>query len=269
MVPATGSSAAALFPSLTLLLPGFGFMSAVFICLPKISQGRHAAGSETPRVVFLGPPIPTTCAREGNRMAPAPRLLLTMSFEAGAHWTLPAVLLLGFLAGIVPSYPLLPRGTSGTLLQRGWGSLAGMSGERSGVNWESDYLLGIKRLRRLYCNVGIGFHLQVLPDGGISGVHSEDPYSLLEISTVERGVVSLYGVKSQVFVAMSSRGRLYATAHFQDECKFRETLLPNHYNAYESRAYRGAYIGLSKHGRVKRGNKVSPAMSATHFLPRI
>lgn len=36
-----------------------------------------------------------------------------------------------------------------------------------------DYLLGIKRLRRLYCNVGIGFHLQVLRDGRIGGVHAD------------------------------------------------------------------------------------------------
>lgn len=34
---------------------------------------------------------------------------------------------------------------------------------------------------------------------------------LIEISTVERGVVSLYGVRSELFVAMNSRGRLYGT----------------------------------------------------------
>lgn len=56
---------------------------------------------------------------------------------------------------------------------------------------------------------------------------------------------------------------------FQEECKFRETLLPNNYNAYESDLYRGTYIALSKYGRVKRGNKVSPIMTVTHFLPRI
>lgn len=33
--------------------------------------------------------------------------------------------------------------------------------------------------------------------------------------------------------------------------------------------YRGAYIALSKYGRVKRGSKVSPTMTVTHFLPRI
>ncbi|NXT77546.1 FGF6 factor, partial [Zapornia atra] len=206
-------------------------------------------------------------------MASAQRLLITMSCEASVHRTLPAFLLLGLLAGIASTRPVVSR-TNGTLLERGWQSLlsrsiAGISGEKSDVNWESDYLLGIKRQRRLYCNVGIGFHLQILPDGRISGVHNENQYSLFEISTVERGVVSLFGLKSALFIAMNSKGKLYGTAVFQDECKFKETLLPNNYNAYESNAYRGAYIALSKHGRVKRGNKVSPAMTVTHFLPRI
>ncbi|XP_013804193.1 fibroblast growth factor 6 [Apteryx mantelli] len=206
-------------------------------------------------------------------MATAQRLLMTMSCEASIHRTLPAFVLLGFLAGITSTYPVVSR-TNGTLLERGWQallsrSIAGKSGEKSDVNWESDYLLGIKRQRRLYCNVGIGFHLQILPDERISGVHSENRYSLFEISTVERGIVSLFGVKSALFIAMNNKGKLYGTAVFQDECKFKETLLPNNYNAYESNAYRGSYIALSKHGRVKRGNKVSPAMTVTHFLPRI
>ncbi|XP_077166444.1 fibroblast growth factor 6 [Paroedura picta] len=206
-------------------------------------------------------------------MAIAQRQLITMSCEASVHLTFPAFVLLGFLAEIVSSYPVASR-TNGTLLERGWESLlsrslAGMSGERSEVNWETDYLLGIKRQRKLYCNVGIGFHLQIFPDGRISGIHAENQYSLLEISTVERGVVSLFGVRSTLFIAMNQKGRLYGTATFQDECKFRETLLPNNYNAYESYAYRGSYIALSKYGKVKRGCKVSPAQTVTHFLPRL
>lgn len=58
-------------------------------------------------------------------------------------------------------------------------------------------------------------------------------------------------------------------AHFNDECKFKEILLPNNYNAYESRIYPRMYIALSKNGRTKKGNKVSPTMTVTHFLPRI
>ncbi|NWI66878.1 FGF4 factor, partial [Todus mexicanus] len=92
---------------------------------------------------------------------------------------------------------------------------------------------------------------------------------LLEISPVERGVVSIFGVRSGLFVAMNSKGKLYGATHFNDECKFKEILLPNNYNAYESRIYPGMYIALSKNGRTKKGNKVSPTMTVTHFLPRI
>ncbi|EDM01819.1 fibroblast growth factor 6 [Rattus norvegicus] len=208
-------------------------------------------------------------------MALGQRLFITMSRGAGrVQGTLQALVFLGVLVGMVVPSPAGAR-ANGTLLDsRGWGTLlsrsrAGLAGEISGVNWESGYLVGIKRQRRLYCNVGIGFHLQVPPDGRISGTHEENPYSLLEISTVERGVVSLFGVKSALFIAMNSKGRLYTTPSFQDECKFRETLLPNNYNAYESDLYRGTYIALSKYGRVKRGSKVSPIMTVTHFLPRI
>ncbi|XP_021021408.1 fibroblast growth factor 6 [Mus caroli] len=208
-------------------------------------------------------------------MALGQRLFITMSRGGGrVQGTLQALVFLGVLVGMVVPSPAGAR-ANGTLLDsRGWGTLlsrsrAGLAGEISGVNWESGYLVGIKRQRRLYCNVGIGFHLQVPPDGRISGTHEENPYSLLEISTVERGVVSLFGVKSALFIAMNSKGRLYTTPSFHDECKFRETLLPNNYNAYESDLYRGTYIALSKYGRVKRGSKVSPIMTVTHFLPRI
>ncbi|XP_022078145.2 fibroblast growth factor 4-like [Acanthochromis polyacanthus] len=133
---------------------------------------------------------------------------------------------------------------------------------------DGEYLLGIKRLRRLYCNVGIGFHIQVLPNGKITGVHNENRYSLLEISPVERGVVTLYGVRSGLFIAMSEKGKLYGSGHYNDECKFKENLLANNYNAYESATYPGMYIGLSKIGKTKRGNRVTPIMTMTHFLPR-
>ncbi|KAM8974539.1 fibroblast growth factor 6 [Pelodytes ibericus] len=205
-------------------------------------------------------------------MVVAQSLPITMSYGARNHWTLATLVVLGFLAELVSSYPL-PSRANGTLLERKWESILtrsiGMTSDKSDVKWRSTYLLGIKRHRRLYCNIGIGFHLQVLPDGSISGVHNENPYSLLEISTVERGVISLFGVKSGFFVAMNNKGRVYASPTFQDECKFKEILLSNNYNAYESKMYQGAYLGLSKHGRIKRGSKISPAMTVTHFLPRI
>ena len=105
--------------------------------------------------------------------------------EARTTWTRTAlaVLLASLLVGIVASYPTHSRTThNATLLERRWETLfsrsfLGLSGDRSELNWESDYLLGIKRVRRLYCNVGIGFHLQVRPDGSVSGVHRENLHS--------------------------------------------------------------------------------------------
>uniref|UniRef100_A0A803SQD8 Fibroblast growth factor n=1 Tax=Anolis carolinensis TaxID=28377 RepID=A0A803SQD8_ANOCA len=160
----------------------------------------------------------------------------------------------------------LPSAAGGARAGAGGG---GGGAERRETSRDGDYLLGIKRLRRLYCNVGIGFHIQVLPDSRINGIHNENRYSLLEISPVERGVVSIFGVKSGLFVAMNSKGKLYGSNYFNDECKFKEILLPNNYNAYESQIYPGMYIALSKNGRTKKGNKVSPTMTVTHFLPRI
>ncbi|CAN9514555.1 unnamed protein product [Ophioblennius macclurei] len=141
--------------------------------------------------------------------------------------------------------------------------------KREATPRDKDFLLGIKRLRRLYCNVGIGFHIQILPNGTIKGVHNENRYSLLEISPVGRGVVTLFGVRSGLFIAMNDKGKLYGSGHYNDECKFKESLLANNYNAYESLVHPGMYIGLSRMGKTKRGNRVTPNMTMTHFLPRI
>eukprot|EP00062_Callorhinchus_milii_P014240 gi/632963155/ref/XP_007897723.1/ PREDICTED: fibroblast growth factor 6-like [Callorhinchus milii] len=190
-----------------------------------------------------------------------------MFHQATHNWTC-AVVLLGLLIGIGFPAPIAPRASERweTLLSR---SMHPVSGRRLDLDWDREYYTGIKRVRRLYCNVGIGFHLQITSDGQINGMHQENQYSLLMISTVELGVVSLYGVKTRVFIAMNKKGRLYSTTNFNHECKFKERFLPNSYNAYESKAYVGMYIALSKHGRAKRGSKVSPVHKVAHFLPRM
>ncbi|XP_054475353.1 fibroblast growth factor 4 [Anoplopoma fimbria] len=187
----------------------------------------------------------------------------------GSLAALRTVLVLGLVTGLAGCSPGL-NGTAERWEALYSRSLARIPGEkREEISRESNYLLGIKRLRRLYCNVGIGFHIQVLPDGRITGVHNENRHSLLQISPVERGVVTLLGVRSRLFVAMNRRGKLYGSLYYNNECKFREKLLANNYNAYESAAYPRMYIGLSKNGKTKRGNRVSTAMTVTHFLPRI
>lgn len=123
-------------------------------------------------------------------MARGQRLFITMSRGAGrVRGTLQALVLLGVLVGMVVPSPAGTRANSTLLDLRGWGALlsrtrAGLAGEIAGVNWESGYLVGMKRQRRLYCNVGIGFHLQVAPDGRISGTHAENPYSECQLQPV-------------------------------------------------------------------------------------
>ncbi|KAJ3594029.1 hypothetical protein NHX12_006361 [Muraenolepis orangiensis] len=192
----------------------------------------------------------------------------------GSQSALLTVLAVGLVTGLARCAPFVFAGSVNGTAERRWETLYSRSlsrnpGEKRDTTRDSDYLMGIKRLRRLYCNVGIGFHIQVLPDGRITGVHNENRYSLLEISPAERGIVTLYGRRSGLFVALNSRGKLYGSSHYNKECKFRETLLANNYNAYESAVYPRMYIGLSKSGKTKRGNRVSPAMTVTHFLPRI
>ncbi|KAF1581486.1 Fibroblast growth factor 4, partial [Eudyptes moseleyi] len=184
---------------------------------------------------------------------------------------LPALLLGLLWPGAVRGRPPPGRLPAGPR-QRRWDaalfarSVARLPAERRDAARDGDYLLGIKR--------GGGAHRALRRSSWalLSAVLSpcrRQASGLLEISPVERGVVSIFGVRSGLFVAMNSKGKLYGSTHFNDECKFKEILLPNNYNAYESRIYPGMYIALSKNGRTKKGNKVSPTMTVTHFLPRI
>lgn len=101
------------------------------------------------------------------------------SMRVRAAPRVPVLLLLLLLAGLTAGWA---RGAPLGSAHRRWETLysrsvARVPGEKRDAARDSDYLTGIKRLRRLYCNVGIGFHLQVLPDGTITGVHSENRYS--------------------------------------------------------------------------------------------
>lgn len=117
-------------------------------------------------------------------MVPGHRLVITMSRRSRQPWaTLRVLFFLGVLTGLAWPLPVGTRANGTQLGSRGgWSALlsrsrVGLAGELASVNWESGYLVGLKRQRRLYCNVGIGYHLQVAQDGRISGTHEENPYS--------------------------------------------------------------------------------------------
>lgn len=112
---------------------------------------------------------------KGKRRESAFRARAGMGSLAALRTVLVLILVTG-LAGCVPAL----NGTADRLEALYSRSLARIPGEkREEISRDSDYLLGIKRFRRLYCNVGIGFHMQVLPDGRITGVHNENRNSKL------------------------------------------------------------------------------------------
>ncbi|XP_028660411.1 fibroblast growth factor 5 [Erpetoichthys calabaricus] len=133
-----------------------------------------------------------------------------------------------------------------------------------------------RRTGRLYCRVGIGFHLQIHPDGRINGSHEPSLLSILELFAVSQGIVGIRGVFSNRFLAMNKKGRLHASTKFTDDCKFRERFQENSYNTYASvthknhRNGREWFVALNKRGKAKMGSspRVKSQHVSTHFLPR-
>uniref|UniRef100_A0A672GFB1 Fibroblast growth factor n=1 Tax=Salarias fasciatus TaxID=181472 RepID=A0A672GFB1_SALFA len=140
-----------------------------------------------------------------------------------------------------------------------------------------------RRTCRLYCRVGIGFHLQIHPDGRVNGSHEpsdpEEAGGVLQLFAVSQGVIGIRGVHSNRFLAMNKRGRLHATETFTDDCKFRERFQENSYNTYASVAHwnsrtgRQWFVALNKRGKAKMGSsprvksQKCPGMSQTLEQP--
>ncbi|KAK6492527.1 fibroblast growth factor 5-like [Huso huso] len=133
-----------------------------------------------------------------------------------------------------------------------------------------------RRTGRLYCRVGIGFHLQIHPDGRVNGSHEPNQLSVLELFAVSQGIIGIRGVFTNRFLAMNKRGRLHSIEEFTDDCKFRERFQENSYNTYASvihknhRTGREWFVALNKRGKAKMGSspRVKSQHVSTHFLPR-
>ncbi|XP_005388275.1 PREDICTED: fibroblast growth factor 5 isoform X1 [Chinchilla lanigera] len=159
-----------------------------------------------------------------------------------------------------PSSPAASRGSQGS------------GSEQGSFQWSPSG----RRTGSLYCRVGIGFHLQIYPDGKVNGSHEANMLSILEIFAVSQGIVGIRGVFSNKFLAMSKKGKLHASARFTEDCKFRERFQENSYNTYASAIHRTEktgrewYVALNKRGKAKRGcsPRVKPQHVSTHFLPR-
>lgn len=123
------------------------------------------------------------------------------------------------------------------------------------------------RHQLLYCRVGIGFHLQIVMNGSVWGVHEPSEYSLLRVFAVRPGIVGICGVKSERYLCMNPEGIAQGMKKFSNECLFKEHMEKNHYNTYSS-VSTGFFLALSQQGQLRKGKKVGRHQACTHFLPR-
>ncbi|XP_078719574.1 fibroblast growth factor 3 [Lampetra fluviatilis] len=148
-----------------------------------------------------------------------------------------------------------------------------------------EHLGGAPRRRKLFC--ATRFHVQIHPSGDVDGTLDRNSVlSILEITSVDVGVVAIKGLLAGRFLAMNSKGRLYASASFGPECEFTERINALGYNTYASRAFGGNgdegtgaggqtgarrpwYVTINGKGRPRRGFKTHAVQVAALFLPRI
>ncbi|XP_026149842.1 fibroblast growth factor 3 [Mastacembelus armatus] len=160
------------------------------------------------------------------------------------------------------------------------------AGGRGGVY---EHLGGAPRRRKLYC--ATKYHLQIHSNGKIDGSLEEDnPFSIMEITAVDVGVVAIKGLFSGRYLAMNDKGRLYASEVFNRECEFVERIHELGYNTYASRHHsteqplppgggssgkrrasvkRQWYVSINGKGRPRRGFKTRSTDKASLFLPRV
>ncbi|KAM3626230.1 uncharacterized protein V6R79_025135 [Siganus canaliculatus] len=157
------------------------------------------------------------------------------------------------------------------------------AGGRGGVY---EHLGGAPRRRKLYC--ATKYHLQIHSNGRIDGsLEESNPFSIMEITAVDVGIVAIKGLFSGRYLAMNDKGRLYASEVFNRECEFVERIHELGYNTYASRhhstehqlppgsgkrrasAMRHWYVSINGKGRPRRGFKTRSTDKASLFLPRV
>uniref|UniRef100_A0A3Q3WHH7 Fibroblast growth factor n=1 Tax=Mola mola TaxID=94237 RepID=A0A3Q3WHH7_MOLML len=154
---------------------------------------------------------------------------------------------------------------------RAAGGPPGQTGGPQGRHVRSyNHLQGDIRRRKLFSFQK--FFLRIDINGKVNGTKSkDDPLSILEITSVDVGVVAIKGLNSNYYLAISKKGELYGAREFGVDCTLKERIEENGYNTYASAEWRNKkrqmFVGLNVHGKPLRGKKTRRKNTATHFLP--
>ncbi|XP_026177832.1 fibroblast growth factor 10b [Mastacembelus armatus] len=173
-----------------------------------------------------------------------------------------------------PQAPIVSLNLSETELvskPRATGGHLGRTGGPQGRHVRSyNHLQGDIRRRKLFSFQK--FFLRIDKNGTVNGTKSkDDPLSILEITSVDVGVVAIKGLNSNYYLAISRKGELYGAREFGVDCTLKERIEENGYNTYASAKWRNKkrqmFVGLNVHGKPLRGKKTRRKNTATHFLP--
>ncbi|XP_037360125.1 fibroblast growth factor 22 [Talpa occidentalis] len=132
------------------------------------------------------------------------------------------------------------------------------------------HLEGDVRWRRLFSSTH--FFLCVDPSGRVQGTRwRHSPDSIIEIRSIQVGVVALKAVHTGFYVAMNRRGHLYGSRVYTVHCRFRERIEENGFNTYASlrwrRRGRPMFLALDRRGTPRWGGRTHQHHLSTHFLP--
>ncbi|KAH1169332.1 fibroblast growth factor 10 [Mauremys mutica] len=135
-----------------------------------------------------------------------------------------------------------------------------------------NHLQGDVRWRKLYSYNK--YFLKIEKNGKVSGTKKENcPYSILEITSVEIGVVAVKSINSNYYLAMNKKGKVYGSKEFNSDCKLKERIEENGYNTYASLNWkhngRQMFVALNGRGATKRGQKTRRKNTSAHFLPMV
>uniref|UniRef100_A0A8C4WZJ8 Fibroblast growth factor n=1 Tax=Eptatretus burgeri TaxID=7764 RepID=A0A8C4WZJ8_EPTBU len=132
------------------------------------------------------------------------------------------------------------------------------------------HLEGDVRRRRLFS--ATKFFLKIERNGKVRGTRKKNsPHSVMEISSVNIGVVAVKGVYSNFYLAMNKKGKLHSTKNYSENCKFKERIEENGYNTYAAmkwkRKGKQMFVALNGKGSPRRGHRTRRKHLSAHFLP--
>ncbi|KAK7896282.1 hypothetical protein WMY93_021607 [Mugilogobius chulae] len=163
---------------------------------------------------------------------------------------------LPFSSHLLPSPAPLHTSSAARLPRATNASLATAVGRH--VRSSYTHLQGDVRRRKLFSYQK--FFLRIDKKGKVNGTKSEDdPYSILEIKSVDVGVVAIRGLSSNYYLAISKKGELYGASEFGPDCRLIERIEENKYNTYASAEWKNKrkhmFVGLNPNGKPMRGKK--------------